>query len=157
MKTLILMRHAKTEVGSSELKDFDRQLIKKGLDDALKMALWIKKKYELIDVLLVSSAQRTKQTAAIVKEVCGGKLRLLDSLYHADANEILHQIHDSKKKTNVLIVVGHNPAMSNLASFLCNEYVELKPSDAAVFEFTSKDWEDKLSVISFKHHSVYKV
>ena len=43
MKTLILMRHAKTEVGSSELKDFDRQLIKKGLDDALKMALWIKK------------------------------------------------------------------------------------------------------------------
>ncbi len=155
MKTLIIMRHAKTEEGGAGKKDFDRELIFKGLKDASEMALWIRKKYALIDEIFSSAAKRTQHTASIVKEICGGNLILLDELYQADADEILDQIQQGKKNSRLILVVGHNPAVSELASNLSHSSIDLKPSDVVVFELDNKAWQTALKVKSFKHHSVY--
>ncbi len=155
MKTLILMRHAKTEELQSGQKDFDRDLIFKGLKDAANIALWIKKKFNEVDEIMASAAKRTLHTATIVKEICGGELNLLASLYHADANGIFNHIHEIRKSTNTLVVVGHNPAISDLASFLSHKFIELKPSDIMVFELENKTWSENFKIISFKHHSEY--
>ena len=155
MKTLIIMRHAKTEEGKANQKDFDRELITRGINDAGKMATWIEKKIGTIDEIFSSSARRTLQTAEFVQETCGGTLHLLDSLYHADANQILEQIHSGATDTGVLLVVGHNPAISNLASYLSNKFIELKPSDIVLFNLKNTEWDSKLKIESFKHHSVY--
>ncbi len=155
MKTLIIMRHAKTEEGKINQRDFDRELITRGKNDAMKISEWLKKKYAPIDEVYASSAMRTKQTADIVSEECGGYLNLMDSLYHADANDILNQINKTNEKVKLLLMVGHNPAVSNLVTFLSNKVIELKPSDVVVFEIENKTWDKKLNIISFKHHSVY--
>ncbi len=155
MKTLIIMRHAKTEEGKGNQKDFDRELIYKGLKDAALMALWIKKKYFKIDAIIASAALRTQHTATIVKEICGGSIDVLDSLYHADASEILNSVRQVHHNPDSLLVVGHNPALSNVVSFLSREIIELKPSDVMVFELHNQTWKEKLNVISSKHHSEY--
>jgi phosphohistidine phosphatase len=155
MKTLIIMRHAKTEEGKANQKDFDRELITRGTNDAEKMAEWIEKKIKSIDEIFSSTALRTMQTAGIVKKTCGGHLKAVESLYHADANDILEQIQKAKEGTDVLLIVGHNPAISNLASYLSDKIIELKPSDVVLFSVKNKEWDSKLKIDSAKHHSVY--
>ncbi len=155
MKTLIIMRHAKTEEGKANQRDFDRELIYKGLKDAAAMGLWIRKKYNVVDEILCSAAKRTTHTATLVKEICGGELILNEALYHADANGLLSHIHEAKSSTNTLMVVGHNPAVSNLATYLSHKLIDLKPSDVAVFELSNNLWSEKLIVDSHKHHTEY--
>ncbi len=149
------MRHAKTEEGKPNQKDFIRELISRGINDSKNMSEWIMKKTEGVEEIFASSASRTRHTAEIIKENCGGEMILLDSLYHADASEILNQITKADESTEVLLVVGHNPAISNLASYLSNKFIELKPSDVVLFKLKNESWDKKLKVESFKHHSVY--
>jgi phosphohistidine phosphatase len=155
MRTLIIMRHAKTEQGDHHLKDFERELLPKGENDAQKMGSYLKKKFAEVNEIIASSAIRTKQTAEIVSEKCGGKVNLLEGLYHADANGLMSHIHKADPGTQTLLVVGHNPAVSNLATYLSHKTIELKPSDIVVFEVENTRWDQQLFITGSKHHSVY--
>jgi phosphohistidine phosphatase len=144
MRTLIIMRHAKTEEIREGQKDFDRELLSRGVNDATNMGDWLLKKIDSIHEILSSTSKRTIQTAEIIKGICSGSLIPRDSLYHADANGLLEQIMKTDKKTKTLLVVGHNPAVSNLASYLSDKFIELKPSDIVLFRLKNDEWNEKL-------------
>ena len=91
MKTLLLMRHAKSSWKDSDLKDFDRPLNKKGKKDAPMMGRLIKDQELVPEVIFCSPAQRTVQTIEAFVEACGyqGDIHYLDSYYMGEPSSYL--------------------------------------------------------------------
>lgn len=116
MDRLILMRHGKAERHAQTGGDFERALAPSGREDAARMGEVLAGLAYSPDVLLVSSARRTRETAeqiaASFPKARGEHLR---DLYHADPEEIVQAIEDDGDRAGTVMVVGHNPGMHELA------------------------------------------
>ncbi len=142
MKTLILLRHAKSSWDSPSTQDINRPLNDRGVHDADKIGKWISKTYPP-DFALISSARRTIQTF----ELCDIKSehRIEKSLYLAEDRQILNVIQNVDNSASRLLLVGHNPGITDLANIFLNSnegYLELKTANCAVFEFNCSSWEN---------------
>lgn len=157
MKTLILMRHAKTETTAISGQDFDRQLTDEGRKYALKAGKLIDKETGSPGMLIASAAERTKTTALLVQEGCGGQLHVLKSLYNASARDIVHHIQSLTDDSKSVLYVLHNPGVSDAASSLSGEWIELKPGDFVLFKLKNKSWKEKPDVHSFRHYRIKEV
>ena len=127
MKTLILLRHAKSSWKDPYLSDHDRPLNKRGKRDAPLMARVYKRHFSTPDLIMCSSSERTKATAnAFIQELGVGieKLEYERDLYHADAFEMLRIISLVDSGVNTLLVIGHNPGITILAR-IDAEYTDL--------------------------------
>lgn len=123
MKTLILMRHGKSDRDNSST-DFDRPLSKKGLIDVPKMAQTIAKCAFVPELIISSPAARAKQTAELsIKELGSGtELKFEKSLYGESGEAYLKCIKGTDDKVNCLMLTGHNPEIERTAEFLaCGE------------------------------------
>ncbi len=151
MKTLILLRHAKSSWKDPYLSDHDRPLNKRGKRDAPLMARVYKRHFSSPDLILCSSSERTKATAnAFIQELGIGveKLEYERGLYHADAFEMLRIISLVDSGVNTLLVIGHNPGITILANVFkpgltqniptCGMAAFRKPGDSWL-DFTSKE------------------
>jgi len=124
-RRLTLVRHATADQDSS-VRDFERPLSKKGWAEAEEMARRFQERSLVPDLILVSAALRTRDTAETFAKVLGVAARLLqpdDSLYLADGEHILQQIRGVGPRVNHLMVVGHNPGISAAAIALAPEVV----------------------------------
>ncbi|HET7812134.1 MAG TPA: histidine phosphatase family protein [Steroidobacteraceae bacterium] len=124
-RRLTLVRHATADQDSS-VRDFERPLSKKGWTEAEEMARRFKERSLVPDLILASSAVRTRDTAESFAKVLGVAPRLLqpdDSLYLADGEHILQLIRGVGPRVNHLMVVGHNPGISATAIALAPEAV----------------------------------
>ena len=157
MRRLMLLRHAKTEHEAPSGRDQDRRLDDRGRDDAADLGRFIGRHPPLPDAVLVSPAVRAHQTWEIVREALqdagpAPRVELLPELYAADPAQLLQTIRDaSAADPKVLLVVGHNPGMHELALALSGSGDEaarqalasnLPTSGLAVFDFTIEDWND---------------
>lgn len=137
MKTLILLRHAKTEPQSLLKSDFNRNLIDKGKSDIVKVALKFTQFNIEPDLILCSSANRTNQTLELFKMATNVKAEVIitETLYHASASEILDVISKYPQYSNIL-VIGHNFGISVLANTLSsNGSEEMPTSGMHILEF----------------------
>jgi phosphohistidine phosphatase len=117
----ILVRHAHAEWPAYRGRDFDRPLTPRGLDDALATARAIHAAGFGPSLLVASSARRTEQTARILMEQLGipiDRLRLLDSLYNAEADALRAALEASAAEDGVVVLVAHNPGISELTRLL---------------------------------------
>ena len=140
MRLLTLLRHAES-LQSSDI-DKDRILSENGINQALAIAEFYKNnKNYLPDLILCSSATRTRQTIKPLLKNFAIDVTYLDHLYYATAQEIKELVEC--QKTGKLMIVSHNPAISGIAKFLylkCentknNAMVEsLSPSQMMIFE-----------------------
>nr|NIL98123.1 hypothetical protein [Planctomycetales bacterium]NIP70269.1 hypothetical protein [Planctomycetales bacterium] len=91
MKTLLLLRHAKSSWDDSALDDHDRPLNKRGKRDAPRMGQLLVQQDLVPDCILTSTARRARKTAEAVAKACGGVVPLTEmpELYHATAEEIV--------------------------------------------------------------------
>jgi phosphohistidine phosphatase len=125
LRRLTLVRHAAADQDSSK-RDFERPLSRKGWSEAQEMAKRLQERGLTPDLILVSAAVRTRETAdAFVKEM-GVAARLLqadDSLYLADGEHILSAIRAVGPRIAHLMVIGHNPGISAAAISLAPETV----------------------------------
>lgn len=141
---LIVMRHAKTqEVASS---DRARKLTARGENDARAAGEWLAAAGWRPDLLLVSPADRARQTADLVATALGSSpdVVIIDELYGADAPEVL-RICTERVGADVgcAAVVGHNPTMAGVAMLLQaheDHTLHLRPGSLAVFEF-QRTWD----------------
>ena len=94
MKTLLIMRHGKSSWKHKELKDHERPLSKRGVRDSIKMGELLQQRELVPQLILVSTAVRTTETAKLLVEASGfqGETIALDSLYLAEAEEYLHDL-----------------------------------------------------------------
>jgi phosphohistidine phosphatase len=134
----ILVRHAHAEWPTYRGRDFDRPLTPRGLDDALATGRAIHASGIVPSLLVASSARRTEQTARILMEQLGlpvDRLRLLDSLYNAEASALHGAIEASLGEDDVVLLVAHNPGISELARLLAGADAapSFRPAEWRVF------------------------
>lgn len=124
MKTLILVRHAKSSWDDVNLPDFDRPLNKRGKEDAKKMAERLHKKIKKLDAIISSPAKRAKKTAESFAEIF--KIREEDiqfypSLYHAAGNDFFEVIEELSNKLDTVAVFSHNPGITYFSNNLITD------------------------------------
>jgi len=144
MKTLLIMRHAKSSWKEQELPDHDRPLKKKGRKDVANMAKILKKKALVPDLILSSPAIRAKDTAKLMVEKLNfkGKLEIVENFYMAEPETYIQKIATVSGKVENLLIIGHNPGLEGLVMTLGDKIVSLPTgSIAKIYLFIDK-WSE---------------
>lgn len=157
MKALYLIRHAKSSWEDDSLTDHKRPLNSRGLGDVPLMAKNIKKNKIFLDHVLSSDAIRAQQTAV---GICEGihfpkdQITYDPWLYHASLVDLLEKIYNTNKKHQSLMIIGHNPGFTELASILSGQYIEnVATCGFVAMHFKTKKWENinKSNVTFFQY------
>lgn len=144
MKTLILMRHAKSDHPEG-IDDFDRPLNERGTRGAQAVGVWMHEKGHLPQKALVSAANRTRETWEGLGLEADCPVRLTKELYDAASGQVLSAI--TRQEADVLLVVGHNPSVESLGAHLLREaevpedLSRWKPGTVAIIEFDIDNWK----------------
>jgi phosphohistidine phosphatase len=118
-KVLILFRHAKAEDAPGKL-DVDRELTGRGRRDARSAGRWLHGHELGPELVLCSTATRTRQTwdEAVEGGACGESVEYVEDVYSGGAQRVLEVLREQADEAQVVLVVGHNPTMAALASGL---------------------------------------
>ncbi len=145
MKTVYLIRHAKSDWQDVTLKDFDRPLNNRGHRVAPKMGQMLASKGINPELILSSPALRAKTTAIYLAEQLTydpEKIHYVKRIYEASVRELLHVICAIDDQFDTAFLIGHNPAMSYLSEVLTGETIGNMPTCAIVaVEFELQSWE----------------
>lgn len=144
MKTLLILRHAKSDWGNSKLSDHDRPLNDRGKYDAPRMGAWLKLKKMVPELIISSTAERALTTAELVALSADfeGELRTERNFYLAGPPtyvEVLNELPDSYER---VMVVGHNPGMEELVSLLTDRDRPMTTANVAVVELPIESWRE---------------
>lgn len=150
-RVLAIMRHAKAEQ-SEAYQDFDRPLTTRGRSDAHQAGVWLAAEGYVPDLVICSTAVRTRQTwhevAMALATSTGGRgceVRYEDGLYYAGMAQALSLIRGIESETRTVLLVAHNPTMSALTLRLdehaARDEQGLKTAQIAVHEVTGA-WAD---------------
>jgi phosphohistidine phosphatase len=150
MKTLYLVRHAKSSWDDFELSDFDRPLNNRGKKDAPRMGKRLKERRVTPDIMLSSPAERALTTCKEIAHALGfpqEKIKTDKRLYHANEDQILKVIKELKDlprdKEEVVIIFGHNPGLTEFANALLNETIMNIPTCGVVqASLNIEHWKD---------------
>ena len=144
MKTLHLLRHAKSSWKDSTLKDFDRPLNKRGKLSANFIAKKLMAENFKPDLIYCSPAKRTKETYKYLNSTLNFKTSLdyKDEIYEAHYSTLLNLINNVDSKHNSVLLIGHNPGLSNLASELTNTNINLVTCNIISIEFEVENWDE---------------
>lgn len=144
MKTVLLMRHAKSSWKYDDLKDCDRPLNKRGKKDAPYMGALLAKKKKMPELILSSSAKRARQTAkAVAKESkFDGDIKYFDSLYLAEPQAYIDVLQKVPDELNRVMLVGHNPGLESLLQQLSGRVETLSTGVIAFIDLPIKKWKD---------------
>lgn len=118
MKTLLLIRHAKSSWDDIALPDKDRPLDDRGKRDATKVGKRLAKRDVKPDLIVSSPARRALATAEVIARKLDYKLKKMvvdDRLYAVGADDLLKVIHKLSDKLECVMLFGHNPELSALA------------------------------------------
>jgi phosphohistidine phosphatase len=123
MKTLLLLRHAKSSWDDPELDDHDRPLNARGRRDAPRIGRLVRDEEIAPDIVLCSTAERARETAEAVAEATGysGEVRFLRALYLAGPREIVAALKGLEPDVETAMVVGHNPGLEELVQSLTGQ------------------------------------
>lgn len=145
MKTLILVRHGKAEDQSFNKKDYDRNLVDKGVRDIEKLTSNLQELDLRVDHIISSSANRAFQTAQIISPKLGIAITEIETqieLYECSLKQLLESINLINDTHKIVLITGHNPTFENMIEYLTNERVSggLGTSGAAVIEIELDNW-----------------
>lgn len=144
MKTILLMRHAKSSWKQEDIEDIDRPLTKRGKSDAPLMAGQLVKNAQLPQLILTSTAKRARQTAkAVAKESdYQGEIQALDALYLAEPYAYLEQLQSLSDDLKKVMVIGHNPGLEGLLQLFSGRVESLPTAAIAIIDLPIKHWKD---------------
>ena len=145
MKTLYMVRHAKSSWKDENLEDIDRPLNKRGKRDAPFMGKLLQEKGILPDVLMTSPALRAHTTAHLFADQMDyptDKLIVNNAIYEADVSDLLQVIqNDLKNEWDSAMIFGHNMTYTTFANLYADSYIDNVPTCAIVaIAFDVKSW-----------------
>lgn len=143
MKTLLLLRHAKSSWKDAELDDHDRPLNKRGKRDAPRMGQLLKDEDLLPEFIVASSAKRARKTAEHVIQHSGyrGETRITGELYNAGRDQLLAFVSTLPDAANRVLLIGHNPGLEELLETLTGQCVALTTAAIAHLESPVESWQ----------------
>jgi phosphohistidine phosphatase len=122
-KTLLLLRHAKSSWDDPALADHDRPLALRGRKAAKLIGGYLRERETPVSLVLCSSAVRTRETLELASP--GGEVEIESGLYGASADELLARLRRVDEGVDSVMLIGHNPAVHDLAVRLAREPGEL--------------------------------
>jgi phosphohistidine phosphatase len=147
---LMLLRHAKAEKAESGMRDRDRRLTARGRDDAARLAAYMAQHALVPDRVLVSSAQRTRETWERMAPAFSPAppASYEDRLYESGTETILTAIKATDRSAAALLVIGHNPGLHDTARLLLAHRGGaahalddgLPTASLTVIDFAETDW-----------------
>ena len=144
MKTLLLMRHAKSSWDDPQMADQNRPLNKRGKRDAPRMGRLIREEGLLPDIILSSTALRARMTAEAIidQSAYQGETIYLDELYMAEPEAYLNAIRGLPEECESALLIGHNPGMETLVEKLSGKPRAIPTATLAYFALPIQLWQD---------------
>jgi phosphohistidine phosphatase len=142
--SLFLLRHAETEAQLPGQSDFDRALLSHGYDQITHLKQRLIKKRVHADAVISSTAKRARTTVLLVADAFGIEpehIHYDQLIYTSDTDDLVDLLRDADDRWRCLVIVGHNPTLSELTSYLINDpTIGLKTADMAYIELDIVTW-----------------
>lgn len=143
MKTLLVLRHAKSSWNNGGLADHDRPLNERGRQDAPRMGRLLRSEDLTPGLILSSSAVRAATTAALVAEACGYEdvIIVTRDLYLAAPEDYIMALHEWAGDHDIVMVVGHNPGVEELVQLFTDEDEGMSTGALAQIALPAVSWQ----------------
>jgi len=159
MKTLYLIRHAKSSWNFPDLADDQRPLLEKGKKRAKKVVDYLLDKDIKVDYIISSHAVRALETAKIIAHALHyplNEIKVEHLIYHANPDKLFDQFYDIPEKCESLMLVGHNPTFTSFANCFLDDKIDWLPTSGVVsISFDTDRWEDVVNVKCKTNFVVY--
>lgn len=146
MKTLYIVRHAKSSWDHPKLGDIDRPLNNRGKKNAPEMGRRLAKRQIKPGMIMASPAKRARATAKMIAPELGipsAAVQYNDLLYHGSISDILQAIRNTDDSMEDLMIFGHNPGFTTLANFLTGADIDNIPTCGIVaINFPIEYWNE---------------
>ena len=142
-KKILLCRHADAQWPTQHQTDFDRKLSKAGLLQADQMQKWLLHYVTEAPQVICSASVRTLETATIITSVYSDvSIEKYEELYNGASEDLLRIITNCPETHHFLMLVAHNPGISNLASFLSGENFSFNTGQLVLLDLAAEKWEE---------------
>lgn len=159
MKIIHLVRHAKSSWNNSDLPDFSRTLNEVGKKEVLFMANKLKEMGCNPDYFISSPSKRTKETSKIIATALNfnfEKIIFDERIYHSSLDQMLKILNEVPNSFNNIILVGHNPTLTQLSNYLTDDFIDYIPTSGIVrIELDINDWMHIVQGIGNKNFFIY--
>jgi phosphohistidine phosphatase len=144
MKTILLMRHAKSSWEDKEADDRDRPISKRGKKSAENMGELLKDEKLKPQLILASAAVRARQTAEVVMDELKyhGDICYLNKLYMGEVEAYAQQLQSLPDDIQMVLVIGHNPSLDSLLQMVTGKVESLPTSAVAHLTVPVDSWKD---------------
>ena len=143
MKTLLLMRHAKSSWDNPDQVDHDRPLNARGRQAAPRMAHWLEQQALVPDLIVSSTAVRARETTQRMLTLWSNvSLQLQDQLYLAPPEHLAAAVRQFPAEYSRVLLVAHNPGLSDWLSELTGTERHFPTGAIAVLELPVENWAD---------------
>lgn len=143
MKTLYLMRHAKSSWDHPEMADIKRPLLQEGIDSTKKVVDYFRQNHINIKHIASSPAVRTIETAKLITHglrLSHDSIDVFDDLYRADTSAFENCIFSLPDDWDHVLMIGHNPGISNFAHGFMAEKEEIPTAGVLSVSFNIEKW-----------------
>ncbi len=159
MKTLYIVRHAKSSWEQPSIGDHERPVLEKGVKRTKMVAKFLIEKKTRPDLIVSSDARRAYQTAVILAKKLGyptEKISLSKMMYHAASQDVADIFYEIPENVNSLMLVGHNPTMTDFANQFLIEKTDWLPTSGVVsVSFDAAEWNKIFEVKPVVNFVVY--
>jgi phosphohistidine phosphatase len=145
MKSILVLRHAKSSRKDPDLKDHDRPLNKRGKRDAPRMGRILKKENLVPDIIISSTAMRAGATAEAVAKASGykGDITFDRSLYASGPQAYIDVLHDLSDEYVRVLIIGHNPGLEELVEMLTGDIHIMPTCSLAHVQLNVDKWRER--------------
>lgn len=142
MKTLLLLRHAKSSWKDADALDFERPLNGRGKKAAPLVGRLLRERKIEPELILCSPAERARQTASLVVEAASlaCAVRFDERIYEASAARLLEVVSQVEEEAQTLLLVGHNPGLEGLLALLTGETHAMPTAALACVALAEEKW-----------------
>jgi phosphohistidine phosphatase len=142
MKTLLLMRHAKSSWADPGQPDFERPLNERGRTAAPLMGRYLRQQSMKLDAVICSPAARARETAALALAAAQstGAVRYDARIYEASAARLLEVINETPEPATTVLLVGHNPGLEDFLRLLTGAHERIRTAAIACITIDTDAW-----------------
>lgn len=158
-RSLLILRHAKSDHSEKEDDDFDRPLSDEGVKEAEEMGEFMKEHEKWVDLIVASPSARTRQTIQIICKKAGYDFKAVvwdSSLYQCNVNHFIQQVRKVNDDYHTVLFVGHNSAITGVVNKLqsTQHFDEIKTCGLVDLYYPDAHWANvgtQNAVLSYYH------
>ena len=145
MKTLYIVRHAKSSWESPESDDLNRPIIENGIKKTRKVIDFLLKENAKVDVIVSSHAKRALETAYLFAQSFNftpSEIIINHNIYECDEESIMSEVYALPNDKNNVMLIGHNPTFTQFANIFLDKKIDFLPTSSVIsISFDTDQWE----------------